>query len=691
MRKPIMNIIKPPLAIHFVWHPNDHNQYYPNISKFRQYLTRDIDRPFSRELNIPTFLYSSRNHQIVPRELQKIAQKDLVFLFLSRHTLINKEWVNYINDISSDFIIIPLALDDNALKHTNSGRLKNLNLIRSYTWPLKNQEEYFILMLSHEIYRFSFLDDIEGNKGNDSSLKLFLSHTKVDEHGVNLASEIKKFIDNTNIQNFFDTTDIAPSHRFDEEIEQHLQESTVIAIGSDKYSSRYWCQREILLAKEERRPIIFVNTLEYYEDRIFPAITNIPNIHISHNLELREKEILRILIAALLETVRFNYATNLLEYYRAQEWIDPKSEIFARPPEINQIIKLLKEREKSGKSNEVLHVCYPEPPVYAEEISWINQFEKPTTQDDIFENKIEAVTPLWSVFKKKHTPNKIGISISDYKQDQFEKHNQHIDELKRLAQVLAAHLLAHEHTLIYGGDLRKDGFTQFILDEAMIIQSRLKDSNIRVENHLAWPLYLDEKVDDFEVEYYSLVEIVKHEIPTDISVDETIFIPPTSPENKYIWSRCLSEMRLKSIEQSDIRILAGGKCEGYLGKMPGVLEELIITIEQKKPVYLLGGFGGITHKITQSILNESIEKELTERWQIENNEGYADLQQIAKQNGVSAEYDEIKDLILKLDINLLAEKTGLTLEQYQRLMITPFIDEAAHLILEGLVSLSCTK
>ena len=106
---------------------------------------------------------------------------------------------------------------------------------------------------------------------------------------------------------------------------------------------------------------------------------------------------------------------------------------------------------------------------------------------------------------------------------------------------------------------------------------------------------------------------------------------------------------------------------------------------------MLGGFGGITHKITQSILNESIEKELTERWQIENNEGYADLQQIAKQNGVSAEYDEIKDLILKLDINLLAEKTGLTLEQYQRLMITPFIDEAAHLILEGLVSLSCTK
>ena len=496
----------------------------------------------------------------------------------------------------------------------------------------------------------------------------------------------KKFIDNTNIQNFFDTTDIAPSHMFDKEIELHLQESTVIAIGSDNYSSRYWCQREILSAKEARRPIIFVNTLEYYEDRIFPAITNIPNIHISHNLELRDKEILRILIAALLETIRFNYAKNLLEYYKTQNWINPTSEIFARPPEINQIIKLLKEREKINKSHEILHVCYPEPPVYPEEINWINQFKKPATQDGKFENEIEVVTPLWSIFKKKHTPNKIGISISDYKQDQFEKHNQHIDELKRLAQVLAGHLLAHQHTLIYGGDLRNDGFTQFILDEAMVIQSRLKDPTIRVENHLSWPLYLDTKADDSKVKYYGVIEIVKHKIPTDISLDETIFIPPTSPENKYIWSRCLSEMRLKSIEQSDIRILSGGKCEGYLGKMPGVLEEFFITLKQNKPVYLLGGFGGITHKITQSILNKSIEQELTERWQIENNEGYADLQQIAKQKSFSAKYDEIEKLILQLDINVLAEKTGLTLEQYQRLMITPFIDEATHLVLEGLVS-----
>ena len=684
-----MNIIKPPLAVHFVWHPNDHDQHYPNIRKFREYLTRDIDRPFSRELNIPTFLYSSRNHQIVPKNLQQLAQKDLVFLFLSRHTLINKEWDDYINSISTDFLIIPVALDTDALKHTKNGRLENLNLIRSYTWPSKDKEEYFILMLSHEIYRFSFCDHIEGKtKGNDSSLKLFLSHTKVDERGVNLAGEIKKFIDNTTIQNFFDTTDIAPSHMFDKEIEQHLQESTVIAIGSDKYSSRYWCQREILSAKEERRPIIFVDTLEHYEDRIFPAITNIPNIHISHNLELRDKEILRILIAALLETIRFNYAKNLLQYYKTQEWIDSTSEIFARPPEINQIIKLLKEREENGKSREVLHVCYPEPPVYPEEISWINQFKKPTTEDGIFENQIEAVTPLWSIFKKKHIPNRIGISISDYKEDQFEKHNQHIDELKRLAQILAGHLLAHQHALIYGGDLRKDGFTQFILDEAMIIQSRLKDSTTRVENHLAWPLHLDKKVDDFEAEYHGVVKIVKHKIPTDISPDATIFIPPSSPENKYIWSRCLTEMRLKSIEQSDIRILAGGKCEGYLGKMPGVLEEFIIAIEKNTPVYLLGGFGGITHKIAQSILNQSIEQELTEKWQIENNEEYADLQQIAKQKSVSAEYDEIEKLIVQLDINVLAKQTGLTIAQYKRLMVTPFIDEATRLILDGLVSLS---
>lgn len=675
----------PPLAISFVWHPDDHAKYFQYIIKFRQYLTRDIDRPFSRELNIPTFLYSSRSTNKVPSPLKLWAEKNLVFLFLSENTLVSTNWNEYFEKIPSDFEIIPVALDASAFKHANTGRLLDKNFVRAFNWPLNDYQEYFILMLSHEIYRLGFNERKTTIKGKDASLKIFISHAKADNHGVGLAMEIKNFIDTTSIQRFFDATDIAPCFNFDEEIAVNLKESTVIAIGSDKYSSRYWCQREILMAKEERRPIIFVNTLEHYEDRIFPAAVNIPNIHVSHDTNIRDKEILRILIATLLETIRFNYSKRLLEYYKIQDWIPKNSVIFARPPEVNQIITLLKDRRET-EQRETLNICYPEPPVYPEEISWINHFESTSPTGEKL-NRIQAVTPLWSIFSKKHTKKRIGISISDYREDQFETHNQHLDELKRLSQVLAGHLLAREHTLIYGGDLREDGFTQFILDEALIIQSRLKDKNIRVENHLAWPLFLDPKLKSFKVKYHGVLLTEEYDIPQNLVTNKEVFLPPNCTENLYIWSQSLTHMRELSIKQSDIRVIAAGKSSDYKGKMPGVLEEFIISIKMQKPLYLLGGFGGIANKIVTSIFHKILEPELTESWQVQNNVGYADLQKFSKSNGFGTNYEEIKDLIESISIESLSRNTGLTQEEYKRLMITPFIDEAVHLILKGLAEI----
>ncbi len=679
----------PPLAINFIWHPDDHATYFQHISKFRQYLTRDIDRPFSRELNIPTFLYSSRSTNTVPSPLKIWAAKNLVFLFLSENTLISTNWNEYFEKIPSDFEIIPVALDETAFKHANTGNLLNKNFVRAYSWPLSDYQEYFILMLSHEIYRLGFNEKKTIVKGKDASLKIFLSHAKADEKGVGLAMEIKNFIDNTSIQRFFDATDIAPCFNFDEEITANLKESTVIAIGSDKYSSRYWCQREILMAKEERRPIIFVNTLEHYEDRIFPAAVNIPNIHVSHDSNIRNKEILRILIATLLETIRFNYSKSLLDYYKIQGWIPKNSVIFARPPEVNQIINLLKDRNESEQL-EILNICYPEPPVYPEEIDWINHFESTSPTGDVL-NKIQAATPLWSIFSEKHTTKKIGISISDYKEDQFETHNQHLDELKRLSQVLAGHLLARKHKLIYGGDLREDGFTQFILDEALIIQNRIMDNSIRVENHLAWPLFIDSKVKSFKAKYHGILHIEEYDAPKDVSPKKEVFLPPNCSENLYIWSRSLTNMRELSIKKSDLRIISSGKSSDYKRKMNGVLEEFIISMKMKKPIYLLGGFGGITKKIVTSIINKELAPELTEEWQIQNNAGYASLQELAKNRGFGADYIEVKNLIDSTNIEILTNNTGLTVQEYERLMITPFIDEAVHLILKGLTAISTSK
>lgn len=670
--------ITPPLAVHFIWHPDDNENIYSTMMEFRRYLTRDIERPFSRELNIPTFLYSSRKPKTPPSSTpQKLAKKDVIFLFISSNTLMDPGWEHYIHSLpkQDNYHIVPVAIEQEGLNQTSSGRLKNLNCIRAFDWPSELKKEYAILFLSHELYRFGLNGVTENSLGIDSSIRLFLSHAKKGDTGLKHAEAIKDFIDNSNMQRFFDANEISPGFKFDHEIESHIKNSTIIAIESDAYSSRYWCQREILSAKRERRPIILVNSLEEYEDRVFPAASNIPCVHITAE-PLGKKDILRILIATLLETIRFEHAHKLLRYYQEQGWIDKSAEIFARPPEIQQIVDIL---DKGHKDN--LVICYPEPPLYKEETEWTNHFN------------ITVSTPLWSSKQENETSSnlRIGLSISDYLPDGYETYNQDIDELKRFSQSLARHLLAGEHTLIYGGDLRDEGFTKFILDEATVLRDRLQTDQLFVENHLAWPLYTKKENTKWYANYKTVVKPVSANIPDDVKEliqNEELFLEPNCPANKYIWSRCLTEMREKSIYSSDIRVFAGGKFENYLGKMPGVLEEFLIAYKEKKVIFLVGGLGGLTSKLCDSIKNQCLAEEFTEEWQTSNNAFYKELQNIARSHNNNANYDNIKSIIENISISELAKKAGLTAKEYERLMQTPFVDECVHLILKGIKNLS---
>jgi hypothetical protein len=667
----------PPLAVHFIWHPSDKEVIFNVISEFRRYITRDTDRPFSREINIPTFLYSSRSPSNPPKNTPpKLANKNVIFVFTSGQTLTEPLWVDYFNRLngSTNYFIVPVAIDEAGMKHSYSGALENYNFIRAHNWPHDYRIESGILELSHELYRYG-LNDIDSDEvGKETSIKLFLSHAKKGDTGLNHAQEIKSFIDNSNMNRFFDANEISPGFKFDEEIESHLKNSTMIAIVSDAYSSRYWCQREVLTAKSEYRPIVVVNSLEDYEDRIFPSIGNVPCVHVTAE-PLAHKDILRILIASLLETVRFKYAEASLKFYQSQGWIDSKAFILCRPPEVQQVVEILSKNESSSIDSSRLHLCYPEPPLYEEETIWTDYLN------------ITVSTPLWSSDEVQTDKYNVGISISDYLEDGYEEHHQHTDELQRLSQDLARHILSRNHTLIYGGDLRENGFTEFVLEEASVLKERLKSDQFHVENHLAWPLYLTPASKEFSIKYYGLLDIVKHEVPDDIDSilkNKEIFLKPDCPENQYIWSRCLTTMRKESIESSDVRIFAGGKLGGYLGKMPGVLEEFLIAIDLNKPIYLAGGLGGLCQKLCDSILNNEISEEFTEEWQISHNARYIELQQIAKGNSFEADYEQVETSLLSLSVEKLSSKSGLSEKEYTRLMTTPFVDEVVHLILKGL-------
>lgn len=685
---------KPPLSVSFVWHTLDEGKMNIFLNDFRNYLTRDIKHPFSRELNLPTFFYSNRNPKKAPIDLPTdFAQINVIYLFLSDNTLFYKPWHDYIEKIPSEdkFRVIPVAIHNDGQKHTTSGRLESLQMIRAFIWDKKFEKEMAILELSHELFRWGFNNPNTTSLGQNSSIKLFLSHAKRGDTGLKHAEQIKSFIDNTNLKRFFDTYQISPGFKFDDEIENHIKDSTIIAILSDVYSSRYWCQREILTAKDDERPIIVVNSLENYEDRIFPAASNVPSLHVT-DAPLSEAEILNILNAALIETIRFSYAKASLIYYQSLGWIDSNAKIVSRPPDIQQVCKFLTELQKDNEipSDKLkdLHICYPEPPLYAEETEWTKTLG------------ITISTPLWSNnVEEQNYKKSIGISISEYESDGYEQYHLNQDELKRFSQVLTRHLLARQYKLIYGGDLRLDGFTQTILDEARILKDRLKSDDIHVFNYLAWPIYLDEGRKAFANEYFGIIDQIECDPPKDVINDIQnleIAVKPDCTENKYIWSRSLTNMREKSIQNSDVRIFAGGKLSGYLGKMPGLLEEFLIATEQEKPIFLIGGLGGLTELLCKKILNQDKSFEIEqfkEDWQLTNNAGYQELNQFAKsqEKNHHADYQLINNLLNSVKIDTLSKNCGLEINEYRCLMTTPFIEVAVHLILKGLKNINFSE
>jgi len=662
-----------PLSLYFVWHPADEPTVKSLVEFCTTQLQRDVKKPFSRAINLPIF-YRTTRQKGVPSPIATLSEKTLIFPFVGKEAAADREWSDYLEGLpaTKDCHVVPIAMDEDGLRLDLGKR----NFIRSFQFERAYMKEYLLISIAHEIYRYGLNESFDPiGLGKNNALKIFLSHAKDGKHGINVAAALKAFIDNSNMRNFFDATDIAAGYRFDEEIRAHIQGSTLIAIHSDPYSSRYWCQLEVLAAKDLDRPMIAVDCLEEFEDRRFPFASNIPGVHVHPEGDITHKDLLRILSVTILETVRFFYSKQLLLYYKNVGWIGSDAEIRPRPPEVSDVDKILT-YDAGSICYKHTTIVYPEPPVYVEELKFLSELG------------INIHTPLTYntyVLKGKN----IGISVSDPSEEELTAIGQSAFHLVQLSQALARHLLARECTLVYGGDLRENGFTQFIFDEALSLQTRLQTQDIHVENFIAWPIYNNDSIDvkRWKAKYRSVADMIELPLPEDVKgvvPSASVYLPPTNVQNLFVWSRSLTAMREQIIEKCDARICAGGKHANYKGMMPGVLEEVLLALEKERPIYLLGGFGGITATLCQCMLEEVVPQKLTRKWQIANNLGYSDLlryfAKIAPQ--FSVDYPAVVSKLKKADL-----RNGLTKSENETLFTTPFVDEAVHLVLKGLKSI----
>jgi hypothetical protein len=184
---------------------------------------------------------------------------------------------------------------------------------------------------------------------------------------------------------------------------------------------------------------------------------------------------------------------------------------------------------------------------------------------------------------------------------------------------VARFLLNKNHHLVYGGDLNYGGgfnFTELLFQLAMTYGG----SDIRVTNYSVFPLFV-KITKTREADVKRVAKIVRiassrkyNEWMTKryetMTASERGYIDSLMNEQtdefKKIWSENLTHMRTEMTKVIDARIVIGGKLNSYKGRMPGVVEETLMAIENNTTVFLDGRMGGAAQFLIQSIKDKSL-------------------------------------------------------------------------------------
>ena len=233
------------------------------------------------------------------------------------------------------------------------------------------------------------------------------------------------------------------------------------------------------------------------------------------------------------------------------------------------------------------------------------------------------------------------------------------DHLREAVAEFAIYLLASGANLAYGGDLRPGGLTE-LLFELVTRYQRQEDTDARVIDYLAWPVHVRMKAADLDAlaaELQGFAQLVL--VGQDgrwMSMEDRRTLPSHEPD-EHEWGTGLTAMRKTMRGETDARIVLGGRVEGYKGRMPGVAEEALLSLDAGQPLFLVGGFGGCTRDIAETV-------GLVDSW-VGSRSAWPGRQQFKRYTQTNLH-------------------NGLSSEENQLLARTPHLEQAVTLVMQGL-------
>lgn len=175
-----------------------------------------------------------------------------------------------------------------------------------------------------------------------------------------------------------------------------------------------------------------------------------------------------------------------------------------------------------------------------------------------------------------------------------------------MTEIARHHLLALGARIVYGGDLRENGFTELLFE---LVARHRRDANEGDErsgilNYLAWPVHIQKPVHELEqiqADLNGVAKLVLLDLQGQVvTLRERTNLPEQQPTGEE-WQRGLTAMREAMLRTTHGRIVLGGRVDRYYGLMPGIAEEALLALQGNQPLFVIGGFGGCARDIAETL------------------------------------------------------------------------------------------
>jgi len=206
-------------------------------------------------------------------------------------------------------------------------------------------------------------------------IQVFISHTKQasapEEDVAGLVEAVVTTFGHTRLRFYFDARDLQPGEDWDEALRANAATGALLALRTDQYASREWCQREMVIAKRRGLPVVILDSLGQGEERGSYLLDHVARIPVTKTGGYwSSDQILRCLNHLVDECLK--RALWLRQGILAQDRADLNVAWWApHAPELLTLSEWLEDKMASGgipPRDLPIRILHPDPPLGPEEV-----------------------------------------------------------------------------------------------------------------------------------------------------------------------------------------------------------------------------------------------------------------------------------------------------------------------------------